>query len=204
MVRHHGRIYAHDLDMPLEREPRCIIEFEIGSRVEPAWSIAAYLDQDARPELAFKLCLTLRSNTRRPPDLVNDWPLDEMYIYDLIVKGRGSDAFLEAHKIKSLRSDMGTETGELIFHGNYLVRSVETWDLSCFAYEVCNWLLSDSTVHFKSYINIKDDDHGIAPVSLSLIFFTFLLFVLILRLGGCITPSRWQTCRLLRERNYCL
>jgi hypothetical protein len=152
-----GYIYAHDLDVPLHwHQARTIIEFETGDRAEPMWRIAAYLDRDARPELAFKLCLTLCTKTTRPPD--NDWPLDEIHIYDLIVKGRGSEAFLEAREIKFLLSDMGTDLGVLYLQGNYLVRPIEPWDKTLCLYEVCNWFLSDSVVHFKSYIDVMDND----------------------------------------------
>jgi hypothetical protein len=163
------RVYAYDLDMPLSQEPRCIIDLELNTGVEKDWRMFASLDRNARPELAFNLCLAPDPCPDiHMPELHNIGILDQIHIYRLTLKDNGTGTILEAHKFKSL----GIRDEAVVFaiHGNYLVRCFNSYDHS---FEVCNWLLSDSDVHFKCYI-----DDVVSP-SVSLAVCQFCLFVLI-------------------------
>jgi hypothetical protein len=158
-----GRVCAYDLEKSLP-EPLCIIDIEEADP-EQLWLMAADVDHN-EAQLTFNLCLVPYS-TARESSL--QYPPGGIHIYRVSLQGQGCDATLMARKLKTLQNGFRAYTSASTLRGHYLARSLGFYDRDYRCIEVCNWFLSDSSTHWKSYIV------GRIPVSLlSHIAFSFL------------------------------
>ncbi|KAF9475424.1 hypothetical protein BDN70DRAFT_883743 [Pholiota conissans] len=160
-----GCVYVFDLDKPFPQDLHYIID--TGDRTpKTRWLIAADIDKDA-PSLTFNVCLvpgsTIRSFSRDPagPEFDSDIHPNtymhdasvNIHVYRLTLNGCGSDAILEAHKLRTIYAGLQLFTGDnLILCGHYLVRYIYDARYTKRRIEVCNWFLSNSS-YSKSYIN---------------------------------------------------
>ncbi|KAF8166241.1 hypothetical protein BJ912DRAFT_1002793, partial [Pholiota molesta] len=153
-----GRVYAYDLDKPFP-EPVCIID--IGEAdPEQHWFMAADVDHN-EAQLTFNLCLVPYSTARKSS---LQYPPGSIHVYRISLQGHGADATLMARKLKSLQNGFRAYTLTFTLRGHYLARSVGFYDRVYQCVEVCNWFLSDSSTHWKSYIEL--DGHIPKDISL--------------------------------------
>ncbi|KAF8178433.1 hypothetical protein BJ912DRAFT_984098 [Pholiota molesta] len=144
-----GRVYAYDLDKPFP-EPLCIID--IGEAdPEQRWFMAADVDHN-EAQLTFNLCLFPYSTAC---DSSLEYPPGGIHVYRVSLQGHGRDATLMARKLKSLQNGFRAYTLAFTLRGHYLARSLGFYDGRYQCIEVCNWFLSDSSMHWKSYIDLN-------------------------------------------------
>ncbi|KAF8178424.1 hypothetical protein BJ912DRAFT_1045399 [Pholiota molesta] len=142
-----GCVYAYDLDKSPIPEPLCIID--IGEAdPEQLWLMAADVDHN-EAQLTFNLCL-IPYSTARESSL--QYPTGGIHFYRVSLQGHGSDATLMARKLKTLQNGFRAYTSASTLRGHYLARSFDFDDENDPCIEICNWFLSDSSVHWKSYI----------------------------------------------------
>lgn len=159
--KHPSRVYAYDLDKPLSQKPKCIINLKTG-KYPQVWRMAADVDRN-ESDLTFNLCIV-------PSCYGNDnldspaMTLGNIYIYRLTLDGCGSEATLKARKIKTL--DKGLQAGSRIIslQGRYLARCLLSFKFRYYWIEVLDWVLSNSSVHLKSYIDLPSYED--IPVSI--------------------------------------
>jgi hypothetical protein len=151
------RVLAYDLDKPFPQDPRCIIEL-MHTNPEPYWLMSTDVDP-TQTMLTFNLSLIPDSTSfgRTSDDAL---PRPEIHIYRVCTKGHGSQATLEAQRIKSLQSNSGEFSVVHSFHGHHFARNLDGSSVS--ALEICNWHLSGPSIHTKSFIFYS----GLDPVSI--------------------------------------
>ncbi|KAF9482729.1 hypothetical protein BDN70DRAFT_918943 [Pholiota conissans] len=155
-----GRVFAYDLDKPLSQEPQCIIDCGVHDSTVP-WSLEADLDRN-EPSLTYNLCFMPFGTLQNGYDeagvedevQIPNAPvaLTDTYVYRVTPKGQGSDAMLEAHKIRTIHGTWGVTYLSIGLRGHYLARLVKYRPSGTYCIEICNWFLSDSCSHLKSYI----------------------------------------------------
>lgn len=153
------RVFAYDLDKPFPQDPQCIIELK-PSNPEPYWFICTDVDP-TEATLTFNLAL-IPDHTFPGRTSDNTIPLPEIHIYRICLKGHGSQAMLKARWTKSLRISGKELTVIHCFYGYHFARALEGVSFPKRCIEVCNWSLSDLSVHTKSYIFFS----GPFPVSI--------------------------------------
>jgi hypothetical protein len=160
--KHPSRVYAYDLDNPLSQKPKCIIDLQTGTHPQ-IWRMAADVDRN-ESDLTFNLCIVPScygnyDNLNSPTMALGD-----IHIYRLTLDGFGSEATLKAQKIKTL--DKGLQVGSRIvsLQGRYLARCLRSSKPRYFCIEILDWVLSNSSTHSKSYIDLPS--YNDVPVSI--------------------------------------
>ncbi|KAF9482727.1 hypothetical protein BDN70DRAFT_403295 [Pholiota conissans] len=154
-----GRVYAYDLEKPLLPKPKRIIDFKDRNPGQKWW-IRTNLDKSS-PTLAFNLLLAPLFTADNDPNL--NAPHAYNHIYRLTLSGYGIDAKLEAQKLRTLYGGLEFYTTDIQLQGHYLSRVLANYITRHSHIEVCNWVLSNSTLYMKSYI--FPDIYGICGCS---------------------------------------
>ncbi|KAF9475408.1 hypothetical protein BDN70DRAFT_935883 [Pholiota conissans] len=141
-----GCVYAYNLEKLFPQEPQRIIDTgDRSSQPMPGWTIQDFRhsnDDPAHDEA---------ENDVYPNPRMNDASAN-IHIYRLTLNGFGSDAILEAHKLKTIYAGLGFFNDNLVLRGHYLARFMYNASETVRRIEVCNWVVSSETSQAKSYI----------------------------------------------------
>ncbi|KAF8166243.1 hypothetical protein BJ912DRAFT_1002798 [Pholiota molesta] len=157
----HGycRVYAYDLDSSLSQEPQCIIDLRDASDdPEQVWHMAADVDPD-ESQLTFNLCLVPLTTFGPHPTPTVESPPADIHIYRVTLNGHRMEAVFMADNIKTIRNGFRAGSSRIALRGRYLARSLTILEPISSSIEVCDWVLSDESTHFKLYITIGIPQH---------------------------------------------